>query len=121
MYISDIIHFNKKDSEAELRISDGNYSLNCYAYPIETVAVNQKVSGIYGLLCTEIVKSFEDNYCINKLPQYYAYSLTAKVLSKNSSTVQIGNLKIYLDGYIPNDISEGEYISFRVQRLDLNI
>lgn len=119
MHISKIISFNREDSEAELCISDGDYSLICYAYPTKTIAIDQKVSGLYGFLCTDIAKSFDHHYCINKLGQYYAYLLTAKVISKNSSIVQLGSLKIYLDTEIPNDISEGDYVSFRVQRLDL--
>lgn len=119
MYISKILNFNREDGEAELCITDGDYSVICYAYPTKTIAINQKVSGIYGFLCSEIVKSFENNYCINKLPQYYAYLLTAKVISKNGRIVQIGNLKIYLDTEFPKDILEGDYVSFRVQRLDI--
>lgn len=119
MHISKIICFNKEDSEADLCISDGDYSVICYAYPTKTIAVDQKVSGLYGYLCTDIVKSFDHHYCINKLRQYYAYLLTAKIISKNSSIVQVGDLKIYLDTEIPNDIFEGDYVSFRVQRLDL--
>ena len=120
MHISKIISFNREDSEAELCISDGDYSVICYAYPIKTIAVNQKISVIDGFLCTELVKSFKPNYGINKLSQYYAYILTAKVISKKSSIVQVGNLKTHLDTEIPNDILEGDYVSFRVQRLDLN-
>ena len=119
MYISEIIKFNKKDSEAELCISDGDYSVICYAYPVKTVTENQRVSVIHGILCTEIVREFEQIYSIHKLPQYYSYQLTAKVLSKKSSIVQIGDLIIHLDTDLPNDILEGEYVSFRVQRLDL--
>ena len=120
MYISKIISFNREDSEADLCITDGDYSVICYAHPAKTIAVNQKVSGIYGFLCTEIVKSCKQNCGINKLSPYYAYLLTAKVISKKSSIVQVGNLKIHLDTEIPNDILEGDYVSFRVQRLDLN-
>lgn len=119
MYISEILSYDEDDYEAELYISDGEYSLLCYAYTIKSFTVNQKVNGICGLLCEDIVKSFEQNYNITKLSQYYAYLLTAKVISTEKSIVKIGNLIIYLDKQLPNDIIEGEYISFRVQRLDL--
>ena len=120
MHISKIINFNREDGEAELCISDGDYSVICYAYPTKTITVNQKVSGIYGFLCTEIVKSLNKSYRINKLPQYYSYLLNAKVISKRNCIVQVGSLKIYLDAELPNDILEGDYVSFRVQRLDLD-
>ena len=40
------------------------------------------------------------------------------VLSKKNGIVQIGGLFIYLDEYIPNDILNGDYISFSVIRFD---
>lgn len=119
MYISKIVNYNRGDSEAELCISDGNYSVICYAYPIENIALNQEVDGIYGFLCTDITKSFERRFYVDKLSQYYAYLLTAEVVSAKNCTVKVGELKIYLDTTFSNDILEGDYISFRVQRLDL--
>lgn len=120
MHISKIIHFNREDREADLCISDGDYSVICYAYPIESISVNQDVNGLYGFLCTEIARSYEYDYFIEKLPQYYAYWLNAKVVSKNDCTVQIGKITICLDSEIPKDIHDGDYVSFRVQRLDLS-
>ena len=46
--------------------------------------------------------------------------MNGKVLSKKERIVCVGELKIRLDEYIPNDISDGEYVSFEVQRLDLD-
>lgn len=46
--------------------------------------------------------------------------MNGKVLSKKERIVCVGGLKIRLDEYIPNDISDGEYVSFEVQRLDLD-
>ena len=119
MQISNILNFDRKDTEAELCISDGDYSVICYAYPVKSIAINQTVSGIYGFMCTEIVKSTDQHYCVKKLSQYYAYSLTAKVVSKHDRVIRIGDLIIHLDSEIPHDVAEGDYISFRVQRLDV--
>ena len=46
--------------------------------------------------------------------------MNGKVLSKKERIVCVGELKIRLDESIPNDISDGEYVSFEVQRLDLD-
>ena len=120
MYIKDIVYYNKADNEAELYISDGIYNLICYAYPVKKVSVNQQVKCIYGFLCAEIVKVYNRDYCIIKLPKHFAYALTAEVVSTKRCLVQIGELKIQLDTKIPDDILEGDYISFCVQRLDLD-
>lgn len=120
MHINKIIHFNREDREAELCISDGDYSVICYAYPVESISVNQDVNELYGFLCTDISRSYECDYLIKKLPQYYAYCLNAKVVSRNDCTVQIGKITICLDSEIPKDIFDGDYVSFHVQRLDLS-
>lgn len=120
MYISEVINYNSSDCEAELCVSDGQYSVICYAYPVQEITLHQSVSSMYGFMCTDIVKSFEHIYRVNKLSQYYAYSLTARVIARNSCIVQVGDLRIYLDTAIPKDIVDGDYVSFCVQRLDLN-
>ena len=121
MHISRINSFRREDNEAEICISDGEYSLNCYAYPVKSISLEQNICGLYGFSCDGIVKSYDFNFSIKKLPQYYAYCLTAKVVSTNDHVVQIGKIYINLDSELPKDIREGDYISFTVQRLDLNI
>lgn len=118
MHIEEIIYFNKSDREAELCISDGVYSVICYACPVNAVVVNQEVDAIYGFECTNVVRATEQNYRINKLPAYFAYEVTAEVISKYDSIVKVGNLRIYLDAPLPNDVATGEYVSFSVLRFD---
>lgn len=119
MYIDKIIYFSKKDKEADIQISDGRYSVICYAYPVECVMVNQRVNSLYGFDCSNIVKYNTKKYSIKKLSEYYAYSFIGKVMSLEDSIVKVGDIKIYLDTKIPGDILKGEYISFTLSRLDL--
>ena len=49
---------------------------------------------------------------------YYACSLTGKVCSKQGGLC-VGRLKICLNERVPNDISDGKYVSVNVQRLDV--
>lgn len=118
MYVEGILNFSKPNREADLRISDGKYSVICYAYPIEQVEIGQNVNSLYGFGCKDIVNSSENKFHINKLSQYYTYHVIAKVISKKNSIVHVGGLAICIDGYIPNDISDGDYISFCVTRFD---
>ena len=118
MYIADIIYFNKEDSEAEVSVSDGRNTVNCYAYPCDTVSVKQHVNTIYGFGCTNIIRVNKSKYDIKKLPQHFAYQLVAQVVDTESRIVRIDDLFIHLDGYIPKDIMNGEYIAFSVIRLD---
>lgn len=119
MFVNKVLHFDQADREADVIVSDGTHTVICYAYPVSTIKVTQKITAIYGFQCTDIYKAFAHKYCIKKLTKYYAFALIAKVISKNQRIVQIGNLRIHLDAPIPNDIAEGEYVSFSVLRLDI--
>lgn len=119
MHVEKIITFNIHDQEADLLISDGIHKVLCYAYPINNVQINQEISSVYGFDCVDIERANENKYEIVKHQDYYAYSLTGQVISKNDSLVRIGELEIYLDEPIPNDIQENEFIIFNVTRLDL--
>lgn len=121
MYVTNIIYFSKKDSEAEVSISDGHYTVNCYAYPCGIVLVNQPVSAIYGFECSNIIRVNETIYAIKKLSQHYAYQFVARVVDNESGIVRIGDLFINLDNTIPKDIMNAEYISFSVLRLDCEL
>lgn len=119
MRIKNILYFSKEDQEAEVIISDGDYDLICYACPIDTLERSAGIRELFAFSCMDIVRADERRCSVKKLPQHYAYAMTAKVHSKQKGIVCLGKLRIRLDGDIPNDISDGEYISFRVQRLDL--
>lgn len=120
MYIQDVLRFDKSGKEAELIVSDGAYEVLCYAYPIDAVKTGMTISGLSGFSYTNMVRAAEQRCAVSKLPSYFAYNLTGKLISKQEGIVQVNNLKISLDAHIPNDLSDGEYISFDVLRLDLD-
>ena len=120
MYVQDVLRFDQSGKEAELIVSDGAYEVLRYAYPIDAVKTGMTVSGLSGFSCTNMVRAAEQRCAVSKLPSYFAYNLTGKLISKQEGIVQVNNLKISLDAHIPNDLSNGEYISFDVLRLDLD-
>lgn len=120
MLITEVINFNEEDSEAEVRVSDGDYSVECYAHPANMSVLKKKSDVIDGFCCESIVKADRKKYEVKKLSQYYAYHLTAQVVDKEKRIVCIGKLIINLDADIPKDIVNGDYINFSVLRLDWN-
>lgn len=112
--------FDKKGKEAEVIVSDGAYEMLCYAYPTDAIEIGMYVSGLSACLCDNISRAAEQHCAVSKPAPYFAYSLTGRVFSKQDRIVQVGGLKIELDAHLPNDISDGEYVSFDVLRLDLD-
>ncbi len=121
MYISNIQSFDVSDNEADIIVSDGSYQILCYVFPVRSLKIGQSVKGIYCYACSSTIKA-KDCLCdIIKLPDFYAYSLTGQILSKSHNTVMIGNITIHLDTPFHNDMKDGDYVSFRVQRLDAQL
>ena len=56
MYIKEIVCADKEDSEADVIVSDGVYTIKCYMYPVTDVLVNQKINVIYAFECTDIMR-----------------------------------------------------------------
>ena len=73
MVITEIVSFNKEDSEAEVRVSDGDYSVECYVYPAEISVLEKQSNVIDGMCCENIVNAYRKRYEVQKLSQYYAY------------------------------------------------
>lgn len=62
MVITEIVNFNKEDSEAEVRVSDGDYSVECYVYPAEMSVFEKQSNVIDGMCCKNIVKANRKRY-----------------------------------------------------------
>ena len=118
MYISKIIEFSKDDCEADVYVSDGTFAIMCFAYPVDNIYLGQEITAVYSFGCDNVIREDEHLFKIKKLSQYYAYSVTAQVLSRQEGSVQIGKICIQLDTYIPSDISDGDFVSFSVVRFD---
>lgn len=118
MHIQTVLHFDKEGREAEAIVSDGEYELLCYAFPIAAVEIGMPVSGLSGFSCSDVVRVENPHCAVTKLPPYFAYHMTGILFSKQKRTVRVGGLEISMDAHIPNDLSDSEYVSFDVQRVD---
>lgn len=116
--IKKIIWFGEQ--EADVLITDGTFELICFSHPCR-LKEEQTIDACIGALNSKnIMRSFDNSYYIKKLSGPYNYQLTGKLLNKSKGIIIIGNICIETGGYIPNDIEEGEFISFECNRLDIS-
>lgn len=118
MYICDVKHWSNQDKEADILVTDGEYQLLCYAQPFSWKECQTEVAALYAFGCGNIVKSENCAVKIAKQTDYYVYELSAEVLSKVERTVKLGQLVLHLDEALPGDIQNGDYVTFRLQRID---
>lgn len=120
MKIKNISWLSQDALEAEVIVTDGEYEINCFAQPFYyQIGIELK----FPLLCynvTNVLKLDKEVFSIEKLSEYFAYHLSGKLVDKKLETVKVGELLLELDNIvIPGDIKEGDFISFRCQRLDI--
>ena len=120
MYIKSVRWIDKEAKEAEVVISDNNYELLCFSHPF-TKNVGEKLEEPISCLNVEdVFKAFKEEVYVVKYENYFSYSIRGLLYNKKDKIVLVGDIKLSLeDEYIPNDLREGEYIEFKVSRLDL--
>lgn len=119
MYISKIVSSNLDSLEFDIFVTDGKYSVMCYAHGLYVEVGNEITEPLMCLTVHEGIHSEDPNYEIIKLDRYYSYSLTGKVVDKESQIIEVGNLKFKLDMYdIPNDVSNNDFLTIIVERID---
>lgn len=121
MYIKTMSAYDKFSKEADVVVSDGKHDLLCHCDYAEEVTIGGTIKSIDAFMATDIMREEEVGCAVQKISDYYAYRLVGRVIDINSPTVQIGKLKILLDSALPADIKVGEYIEFKVIRLDVDV
>lgn len=120
MYIQDIKWIDEEIKEAEVRISDGKYSVICFSQPF-----NGKVNQIYteNIICydSEYLYAIDtEDYYVERIDYSFQYILKGKIINLNEKLLLVGELNIDLSNVcIPGDIKEGNFIEVKVTRLDL--
>ena len=129
MYIKKIFKCYEDYPEADVLVSDGEFELLCYALFYDNkegdtnFTLSAMMDGDNSLFANaSVMTSEEKGYKVQKLDDgYFSYKLQGKLIDieKENGTVQIGSLIIHDVAPIPRDIKVGEFVEFKVMRIDL--
>lgn len=120
MKIKKIVWLTQEALEAEVVVTDGEIEITCFAQPLNYQVGSELKEPIYCYNVTNVIRLDREVYAIEKLGEYFAYSLTGKLVDKQLEKVKVGELLIELDNnMLPGDIKDGDFISFSCQRLDI--
>lgn len=100
---------------------DKEYECKVFCHPC-SLAINDCVdNNLYAINSENIFKENEATknnfYKINN--SYFSYSIIGCVFDKIKNIVKVNNICIELDISLPNDISNGDIVSFKCSRLDI--
>ena len=117
MIVKNIVWLDKDDNEAELEVSDGQWSCLVYSMPC-SVKLNQEIpeslscNGDYG-----ITSSDTRDFLLRKMDSPYAYEIVGQVHNKEKSIIRVGNLLFTADSEVPGDLNNGDWVQFVTDRL----
>lgn len=119
MIVKQINWLSRASLEAEVIISDGKIDLLCFAHPMNYQEGQSLIEPLIVLDVSGVVKS-NDYTPPQKQSDTFEYYLTGKIIDKENGIIEIGNIQIEINSSsIPQDINQGEFISFQCSRLDL--
>lgn len=115
-----IDYIDKKQDEAIVLLSDGQYQ--CYSYCLECRVKQGSIvtEPLYALLSENIFLSNED-VGFYQSKEKLVGKIIARISDLKNNMVQVGEIKIEVDGNFPGDMTEGRNVEFTYTRLDLNL
>lgn len=120
MKITKIEWLSQEALEAEVAVTDGTFEVICFAHPLHYQVGSELIEPIYCYDTTNVVKSVDNEYNIEKLAEYFAYHITGKLVDKQNGLVMVGQVLLEVDSnMLPGDIREEDFISFSCKRLDV--
>lgn len=115
MYIKKVLDYDGYD--ANIIVTDGKYEIMCYAW--EFYNKENADFELSAFDAVDVMRALNQQYMIEKLDYgYYSYKLQGKLIDLEKQIVEIGNIIIEVEGYLPSDIVQGEYIEFLATRID---
>ena len=118
--ISKVYWLSEDAKEAEIYLSDGDFSIVCFSQPFNQVVGDNISLPLYALNTRDISSlNGEEKFAVKKGEAAFEYNLSGRVISTEGNHVKIGEFIIALDLPLPNDIQTGDYISFVCDRIDI--
>ncbi len=118
MFVKEIKDYDENSCEATVIVSDGKFEIACYADSLELK--EKREFQLVTFLAKNFMLSQTPEAKVEKKGGYYEYKLTGRIINKDTKEIEIGNIKIKLDGYIPTDLNVGDFVEFECLRVDFS-
>lgn len=112
-----LIYFDFEEKEADVLVRNNVGEFLCYIHPINTFDDLTKKFVLIAFLARNVKIADNDMYLISKISgDYYSFFFQGKLIDANM--IEIGDVNIKINDYIPNDIGIGDFVSFECNRVD---
>ncbi|HEL1641123.1 TPA: hypothetical protein TXL57_002089 [Streptococcus suis] len=103
--------------EGEVTLVDSSQNeLVCFSYSVSPE--DMVLDAILANVNSDIFRSEVKTYCLTHIKNF-EYHIVGNLLDSKNCTVKCFDFVFKLDGYLPGDLEDGEWIEFGVGRFDL--
>jgi|SRR5690606_9217813 len=117
--IQKINWLSKEIKEAEVCIFDGIFKIVVFSHPFIGKEGDIIAELLYALNTKNITISGIEEYCIERISNTFSYYILGTIINKNTNQIKVGEFIIELDVELPNDVKNGNFISFNCDRIDV--
>lgn len=115
--IKSINWFDKDSCEGELTLIDSKLNeLICFIYQLNLEDIN--LNDLYAMINTDVIRSDVNSYCLTHI-ENFEYYIVGQLLDKKNRKIKCFDYVFEIDGYLPGDIHDGDWIEFGVGRFNL--
>ncbi len=118
MYIKKLDWLSEAAKEAELIITDGNYSCVAFSQPCKHKQEDKIFEPLHAFMVENLMLSHEIDLKIETV-KGFQHKVVALVRDINEDIVQVGDISIKLDYHIPSWAKDGDFVEFECGRIDL--
>ncbi|MEM7086258.1 MAG: hypothetical protein AAF489_08760 [Bacteroidota bacterium] len=120
LQITNINWISNSADEAEILITDGNFSIFCFSQPFNG-SYNSDIPQPLNVLNANEIYKIEgmQSFSVQREGNTFGYKLKGKVIENMKNHVKIGKFILELDVSLPSDVEIGDYISFGCDRIDI--
>lgn len=109
---------SKDAKEAEVYLSDGDFSIVCFSHPLNQIVGDVVRLPIYALNARYILKG-DEMFLIEKVLSVFGYKISGRVVNIDNNLIKVGEFIIELDVSLPNDIQIDDFVLFTCDRIDI--
>jgi len=120
MKVKKLMWNGNKSSDAEAIITDGKYECLTFCHPCNILEGQELSEPLGCFMSEEIMVSFTHDFSLTKdSGSYFGYSGVGQLVDKEARLIKLGHLRLTLDGYLPGDLENGQFVGFKCSRIDI--
>ena len=118
MYIKILKWLSVSSQEAELTVTDDNYSCLAFSQPCNYKQGDILHEPLHGFIVENLMLSNKQEFRIDNIKNFQ-HKIIARIINFDEDLVEVGDIHIKLDDNIPSWAKDGDYIEFNCSRLDI--